>query len=268
MGEKDLQRALIGAAESPPGRRDEWVDPVAGHGEAGIDAVIEWIHDPDLAPFAFDVIVRAAQLGSRAHALEVMGDVLRRQLDTDRIVRLTRSIDQVSAIPEPASQPFLSQPQTYKPMLRTPTPKATRPLPLAKLLAGEEYRRRDELHASGLGADIFKGISYAKDGDHVLLFTGGHGADEFGYEDGWDGPFYRYYGEFRNSGDMQMIAGNRAIIDRSPHIYLFTQTRKSFYRFEGRFEYIDHKWTTLPFRGRDARAIIFRLLKIADVVEL
>lgn len=268
MAESDLRRALIGVAESPPDRRHVWVELVAQHGDAGIDAVSGWIHDLDLAPFAFDVIVRAAELGSRAHALEALGDVLRRQLDPERFVRLTRSIDRVAAIPE--AVPHDPAPaRTYKPTLRSPTPsRATRPIPLTRLVAGEEYRRRDELHATGLGADIFKGISYAKDGDHVLLFNGGHGADDFGYEDGWDGPFFRYYGEFRRGGDMQMVAGNRAIIDRSPHIYLFTATQKAVYRFEGRFEYVDHKWTTMPFRGRDARAIIFRLLKVAEIVEL
>lgn len=146
--------------------------------------------------------------------------------------------------------------------------RSTRRLPLARLVAGEEYHRRDELHPSGLGANQPKGISYPRHGDHVLLFHGGHGAAVFGYQDGWDGPSFRYYGEFHGPGDMRMSRGNRAIIDRSPHIYLFTATKSAWYRFEGRFECIGHEWSTMRFRGRIARSIIFRLRKVADVVEL
>lgn len=217
--DEGLQRALIGAVESPPDRRDRWVGPVAAAGVAGIDAVSEWVYDKDLAPFALEVILRAAELGAHDHALRVLRQIERRQLGQDRFLELVRTRDRVelSAGLEPSRA-------------------GSSRVPLRHLVAGEEYQRRAELHASGLGADIYKGISYARDGEHALLFSGGHGEPEFGYKDGWDGPFFLYCGEWRGDGDMQMTGGNRAVMDRSPHLDVFTGTRETWNRFEGRSE--------------------------------
>jgi hypothetical protein len=143
-----------------------------------------------------------------------------------------------------------------------------RPLPVRRLVAGQLYSRRHELHPSGLGADIFKGISYGRGGDHVLLFSVGHGAD-FGYDDGWHGNVFRYYGEWRGEGDMTLSAGNVAIRDRSPNIYLFTASEhRTWYRFEGRFKYLGHTFERTVSQNHAGMAIVFELQLVAREVEL
>ena len=67
---------------------------------------------------------------------------------------------------------------------------------------------------------------------------------------------------------MKMSAGNAAIRDRSPDLYLFTQQERATYRFEGRFEYVDHLWESTTDGGPERLAIVFRLRRVADVVEL
>ena len=137
-----------------------------------------------------------------------------------------------------------------------------------RLVAGKTYRRRS-LHANGLGADLRKGISYPARGGPALLFSGtGHA--EWGYRDGWDGGEYRYFGEWPRGGggDMVLTAGNAAILQRSPDLYLFTQVAPSLYRFEGRFASIGHTQEPVSAFGHTRLAIVFRLKREADVVEL
>lgn len=212
----NLRSMLIGVAESPPERRERFIEPVARHGRVAIDAVIEWVYDRDLASFAFEVIARAAEAGAMDAAVAALAEVERRQLDPGRFATLVRTSDWITSLPRRTRA---------KPGGRAKRGSATpaiRPLPLRQLVAGELYSRRYEIHRSGLGADIFKGISYARDGEHVLLFSGGHGAAEFGYRDGWQGDVFRYFGEWRGEGDMRLTAGNAAILSRSPHIFVFT----------------------------------------------
>ncbi len=256
-----LRDCLIGAAESPPEQRAKWVEPVATHGDAGIEAVLEWVHDSDLAPFAFQVIVRAAALGIRQTGTCDLQDIERRQLDPTRFAALIRATDTIAALPP-------SEPHITGAFSVTAIDQPIRPLPLRRLVSGEVYRRRDELHPSGLGADIFKGISYRTHGNHVLLFTGGHGAHEFGYRDGWHGDEFHYFGERRGDGDMQLTAGNNAIVERSPQIYLFSSVAKARYRFEGRFAVAGKQREPVNRDGGMRQAIVFRLRKVADVVDL
>lgn len=159
----DLQTLLIAAGESPPDVRGRWIEPLASHGARAIAAVADWVYDRDLAPFAFDVIVRAAELGAIAQTWSLLKEVERRQLDRDAFVGLIHATDRVDALP--GSGP-VEDPESG---------------PLTRLIAGHIYRRR-AVHAAGLGASLFHGISYPAKGGPVLLFSGGHGKFEGQFE--------------------------------------------------------------------------------------
>lgn len=246
----NLQQALIGAAESPPGRRDWWSDKIAAHGVAAIEALAGWLSDADLREFALETIVMAAERGGQVAAgaaQSVLSDFDTRHLSRDQLAAFGRAQGRVDTLVRHAP----------------PNPEPAR---LTSLVAGRLYRRR-ELHRSGLGGNQQKGISYPASGRHALLFSGGTGREVYGYEDRWDRDEFHYYGEWSGSGDMTMTGGNAAIVDRSPHLYVFTGQSKGVVRFEGRFEYVKHfnEWTKRE--GKQARAIVFRVRKVADRVE-
>src|SRR3954452_8338859 len=67
-----LDDAVMGAAEAPPSIRIEYRDQIARYGAAGIDRVIPWLSDPQLAAFAVRVIARAGDFGARERAVEVL----------------------------------------------------------------------------------------------------------------------------------------------------------------------------------------------------
>lgn len=246
---EDLRALLIGAAESPAERRDEWLERIAAHGAQAVEQLAGWIYDADLAPFAMRAIARAAELGAAEAAASALGEVRQRQLDPDRFEALVRTIDHIKAVPAPEG----SSPGDRRPVQR--------------LVAGQLYRRR-ELHASGLGGNRQKGISYPARGTHALLFSGGTGRSDYGYHDGPEGEYFRYFGEWSGSGDMTMTGGNRVIRDRSPQLYLFLGRGEGLYRFEGQFEYVSHRIQPAVRDGRESAAIVFRLRKVATEVEL
>jgi len=103
----------------------------------------------------------------------------------------------------------------------------------------------------------------------VLLFSGGTGRTDFGYEDQWrDGERYEYFGEWNGPGDMNMTGGNAAIRDRSPELFLFVERQSGQHEFLGRFELVDMERRQAVRDGRESSAIVFVLRKVADVVEL
>jgi 5-methylcytosine-specific restriction protein A len=69
------------------------------------------------------------------------------------------------------------------------------------------YKRR-ELHDQ-YGGQRQGGISTPASHPFVFLFTGSTG-EQHGYEDGWKGQEFFYYGEGQ-TGDMALIRGNKAI---------------------------------------------------------
>jgi hypothetical protein len=120
-----------------------------------------------------------------------------------------------------------------------------------------------------LGGNRQTGISYPRDGTHVLLFPTSGGRDHFGYNDRWDGEDeFLYYGEWKGSPKMSLTGGNAAIIDRSPNLYLLPAVSKGLYRFEGAFEYLTHTMEWTKREGNPQRAIVFRLRRVSDTVEL
>ena len=135
--------------------------------------------------------------------------------------------------------------------------------PVLHLRRGDLVERR-ELHRRRVGGNWQSGISYPRNGAYVLLFSGGRGDSEFGYHDQWIGPeTLRYYGEWSGSGDMTLSRGNLRIVERSPELHVFTQHGRGFL-FEGRFRYLDHDWVDAHEHGIAARAIVFRLQRVAD----
>jgi hypothetical protein len=129
---------------------------------------------------------------------------------------------------------------------------------LRDLRVGQAYRRTD-LHDGGLGGSRQTGISYAADGTYALLFSDPSKASNWGYRDaplGDDG--YRFYGHWYGAGDMTMERGNAVVRDRSPELYLFTESRGGFV-YRGRFECLGWDWERTPRDGREDQAIVFTL---------
>jgi hypothetical protein len=155
------------------------------------------------------------------------------------------------------------------------TPKATRkpdasslttaqivgPMSVEELHVGRTYRR-SSLHDGGLGGSRQTGISYSANGTYALLFSDPSKASEWGYRDapvGEDG--YRFFGHWYGSGDMRMERGNRVVRDRSPELYLFTESPGG-YQYRGQFECLDWDWERTPRDGRDHQAIVFTLKRV------
>ena len=61
-------------AASPNDRIDKYRDKIAGYGAEGIDAMGEWLADPELCRFAVRVIGRAADLGARDPAIAKLNE--------------------------------------------------------------------------------------------------------------------------------------------------------------------------------------------------
>lgn len=125
---------------------------------------------------------------------------------------------------------------------------------------GQEYRRRD-LHASYRGQQQ-GGISTPSEYPMVLLFTGDTG-EQYGYSDDFqqDGTFW-YTGEGQ-VGDMEMVRGNRAIMDHEANgktLHLFESVRTGWVRYIGEATYLGHHDATAPDRnGTPRRALVFEL---------
>jgi hypothetical protein len=67
--EQTLASLLQAAAEAAPGRRIEFRDAIATHGEAAIKGVTPWLADPALGAFAVRVIRKAADAETLTVAL-------------------------------------------------------------------------------------------------------------------------------------------------------------------------------------------------------
>ena len=125
------------------------------------------------------------------------------------------------------------------------------------------------MHASGLGGNRQKGISYPADGDHVLLFSGGSGHSQYGYDDHWVGDErFDYFGEFDGPGDMTMTLGNPRIVERSPGSYCSSRDATGVLEFQGQFEHESHYAVKTKRDGRVVNAIVFRLHRVSGHVDL
>lgn len=130
---------------------------------------------------------------------------------------------------------------------------------------GQVYVRR--LVHDMLGGQEQGGISTPRAAPVILLFSTEQGAD-YGYQDGWkpDG-LYHYTGEGQ-SGDMQMLRGNRAIRDHQKHgkvLMLFEGVGPGAYRFSGFMNCVDHYEKHTDSRGVERRTIVFRLMPVSSI---
>lgn len=244
----ELRTLLTAAAASRADDRGEWRDPIAQHGDAAVRALDEWLDDRDLRAFALATILRAAELGAAPIAEAVLRKAQRRALAAAGSSELGDAADAVERLRG------VGNPET--------------PSPIRRLVRGRVYRRVG-LHAAGLGGNRQTGISYPANGNHALLLTTIGGREHFGYNDRWEGDDeLLYYGEWKGTPEMSLSGGNAAIIERSPNLYLFASEGKGFYRFEGAFEYLTHTTEWTKREGNPQRAIVFRLRRVSDTVEL
>ncbi len=226
-------------------------DPIAQLGARALDELVALAQD-GYGSFAVLTIKKIGELGARNEAAAALRSINRDVLAPGARVDLDAAI---------AS-------------LDPPRPHARRPLPsgveavVGQLESRKRYRRID-LHHAGLGGNRQKGISYPASGDHVLLFSGGSGRKNFGYEDQWrDSDTYVYFGEWSGTGDMNMTGGNAAIRDRSPNLYLFVQRRPGAYEFMGRFAFVNFERRPAVRDSLESSAIVFVLRRVASAVNL
>jgi 5-methylcytosine-specific restriction enzyme A len=131
------------------------------------------------------------------------------------------------------------------------------------LEVGQEYRRR-ELHEK-YGGQWQGGISTPSDQKAVFIFTSDAGK-QHGYSDGWtENNTYLYTGEGQR-GDMEFIRGNKAIHDHIQDgkvIYLFSQVRQGWVRFEGEMALIGSQTRTArDTDGKMRKVIVFELKRV------
>lgn len=139
---------------------------------------------------------------------------------------------------------------------------------------GQVYDRRTDIHKP-FGGSRQSGISPSAQTPAVFIFSGESGK-QFGYVDHFDeyGVFH-YTGEGQ-VGDMQLIGGNRAILEharegRSLHLFkaLGKKAGKSLgQRYIGEFACADFTWEMGPDReGNTRKIVVFHLVPIDRVVE-
>ena len=69
-----LDRLVERARAASPNDRIDLRDPIAAHGAHAVEAMAEWLADPDLTRFAVRVIGRAADSGQRELAIQVLDE--------------------------------------------------------------------------------------------------------------------------------------------------------------------------------------------------
>ena len=136
---------------------------------------------------------------------------------------------------------------------------AERSLPDDQLKPGGIYRR-SALHTNW-GGQRYGGISTPANSTYAFLFTGETGG-QFGYEDRWlTEDTYEYSGEGQQ-GDMELVRGNRSIVERSPDIHLFTILGDGLVRYVHQMFYADHHFRQGKDRdGRERQLVLFKLRK-------
>jgi len=131
---------------------------------------------------------------------------------------------------------------------------------------GRVYHRRSEIHAT-YGGQEQGGISTPAKYPYIFLFSGDSG-EQYGYRDRWiDTHTFQYFGEGQR-GDMQLLRGNLAVathVEKGKEIHLFRKVDKGRYRYEGRFEYVEHDFVEreTDIEGRSRTALVFTLRRVS-----
>lgn len=127
-------------------------------------------------------------------------------------------------------------------------------------VVGKEYHRKSEIHAV-YGGQAQGGISTPKNHPFIFIFTSDSGA-QHGYRDEYVDGLFWYTGEGQ-LGDMQMIKGNKAILNHiqdNKTIHLFEYTRKAHVRYVGEAECLGYKSQIRPdSNGNSRKAFVFQL---------
>lgn len=245
------------AREADPGSRIELRDPIAVYGVAAIKEIRSWLGDSAMVHFAIRVIEKAASADEDARDLAV--DILR-AVRGEAFTAMARSDAEEALRRLGAASRRQHTPRAVS------VPKVSEPIPA--LIRGYLYRRRDLREADLLG-NLYSGISYPAEGDHVCLFSGGSNSESYGYRDMPSGESqYRYFGEWRGTRDMSLTGGNLALVDRSPNLYLFVNQGNGLHRFEGRFMVTGQERVVAEREGTIGEALVFTLERVADEVHL
>jgi hypothetical protein len=94
-----LAELVARARGSTPNHRIDLRDPIAAHGAEAVDAVAEWLADPQLTRFAVRVIGRAADLGSREPAITTLL-LAREEATPDQCADIDAELHRLGALPE------------------------------------------------------------------------------------------------------------------------------------------------------------------------
>lgn len=134
-------------------------------------------------------------------------------------------------------------------------------------VVGELYNRRKDIHQK-FGGQQQGGICTPSQHPYVILFTGKEGS-AYGYKDGWSQEgLFLYTGEGQ-TGDQQLIRGNKAILDHQSNgkeLLLFQKEEKGFCRFIGQMSCIGYHEQSRPDRdGNTRRAIVFELVPVENI---
>lgn len=132
----------------------------------------------------------------------------------------------------------------------------------------KEYHRKSELH-DVFGGQQRGGIATPSKFPIVLLFTSEAG-EQYGYHDDFVDGIFHYTGEGQ-SGDMQMIKGNRAILEHAKQgktLHLFCSTRKGYVKYWGQAECLGFEEVVRPDGdGANRKAFVFHLDLSAGLVK-
>jgi hypothetical protein len=248
-----LSQLLNDVSRAGHAERITYRDRVAAFGSDAIVALEPWLTDRRLSGFAIRTVARAAT-SDHLLAVKSLRDALSK---TDNPI-ITRDLrEELLRLGVPTPTRTMTRAHERPPVARQ-RGEVDRTLALGTLVHGDAYKRAD-LHASGLGGNVQKGISYPAGGDHALLFSNPARVDETGYHDRWDdGQTFIYFGEWDGPGDMRMEGGNRQIVERSPELHLFVAGDTG-YRYEGRFQYVGRSSERTLRGGLPATAIVFQL---------
>ena len=131
---------------------------------------------------------------------------------------------------------------------------------------GQTYNRPSDIHDK-FGGNRQSGISACSEHPSVFLFHTPKG-ERFGYKDGWiSATEYLYSGEGQ-TGDMELVRGNKAIRDHvgdSRELHLFEKQENGLYRYAGRLYYHSHEIRqTKDVSGKPRKVIVFHLRKIEN----
>lgn len=131
---------------------------------------------------------------------------------------------------------------------------------MMELETGHVYRRRD-LHEK-FGGQQQGGISTPSKPNVILLFTGPTGTNH-GYRDMWTEDDRFHYTGDGQSGDMELVRGNRAIRDHEKNdkiLLLFESVAKGQVKYLGEMRYVNRRFVDgEDVDGKLRRSLVFEL---------